>query len=112
MNTNDLLNEIKDLLTVGYGITAITSGVQITTVAGVPKRLAAISIDAKWTLVQAIPANTTRLAAGDINIDETPASVRGIILYAGESQWFPLDPYDIYIDVATTAQGATYIALK
>lgn len=96
---------------VGHDVTGITSGSKAVTTAGTAERLAAASIGAKWTLVQAKPANTTRVAVGGSTVDETPASVLGTILYPGESVWLPLDPYLIYCDPATSGEGATYNAL-
>ena len=95
---------------VGHDITGITSGTKAGT-AGTAVRLAAASINAKWTLVQATPANTQRGAVGGSTIDETPATVKGHILYPGESVWLPLDPYNIYWDAATGTESVIYNAL-
>jgi len=96
---------------VGHDITGITSGSQVTTTAGTPVRLAAASISAKYTIVQAIPANTKRVAVGGSTVDETAATVKGTILNPSESVLLPLDPYNIYVDPQVSTEGVTYNAL-
>jgi len=94
---------------VGSGHDIISGGKAVTT-AGTAERLATARVSAIYTVVQALPANTGRLAVGNEDVDETAASVKGTILYPGESVTLPLDPYDIYCDVATSAEGVTYNA--
>jgi len=89
----------------------IISGKKAVTAAGTAERLAAASINAKWTLVQAIPANTSRIAVGGVGVDETAASVKGTILYPGEMVLLPIDPYNIYADPAVNGEGVTYNVL-
>jgi len=93
---------------VGHDITGITSGSKTIDAAGTPERLAAASVGAKGTIVQAIPANTKRVAVGGSTVDETAATVKGNILNPGESIYIPLDPYLIYGDAQVNGEGFTY----
>ena len=89
----------------GHDITTFGS-VTVVGVAGTPTALAASSTPAKYAKVQNNPANTGRAAVGDAAVDETAASVEGLILYSGESTpWIPCDNLtDIYVDVAVNGE--------
>lgn len=93
---------------IGHDVTGLTSGSKAVTAAGTAERLAAITASAKWTLVQAKPANTQRVAVGGSTVDETAATVKGTILYSGEMVWLPLDPYDIFCDPQVSGEGVTF----
>ncbi len=96
---------------VGHDVTGITSGSKAVTTAGEAERLAAASIGAKYTIVQADPANTKRVAVGGSTVDETAATVKGTILNPGEPFMLPLDPYLIYADVQVNGEKIIYNAL-
>jgi len=118
VNSDEILAAIQDLVTgivlaastavigkVGHDITTFGS-VTVVGVAATPTALAASSTPAKYAKVQNNPANTGRAAVGDSAVDETAASVEGLILYPGESTpWIPCDNLtDIYIDVAVNGE--------
>jgi len=98
---------------VGHNITGIASSNRAVTTAGTRVTLTAASTPAKYVKIQAKPANTGRIAVGGSSVDETPATVDGLILYAAEnSGWIPCDDLvDIYLDSSVSAEGVTYIYL-
>uniref|UniRef100_A0A6M3JBQ7 Uncharacterized protein n=1 Tax=viral metagenome TaxID=1070528 RepID=A0A6M3JBQ7_9ZZZZ len=95
---------------VGHTVTGIQSGSKAVTTAGTAETLVASTTPAKYVQIQAKPANTGRVAIGGSAVDETAATIKGIILYPGESTpWIPCDDLvDIYVDVAVSTQGVTF----
>lgn len=94
---------------VGHAITGIQSGSKAVTTAGTSETLSS-ALAAKYVQIQAKPANTGRVAVGGSAVDETAASIKGIILYPGESTpWIPIDNLaEIFVDVAVNGEGVTF----
>lgn len=98
--------EIKKI----QGADSIGTGTKTVAVAGTAEQIVSITTPIRRVWIQALETNTGAICIGGRDVDETPASRKGLALYATQGQWFNInDLSKLWIDVALGGEGFNYL---
>ena len=93
-----------------HGATGLTGGTTTITTAGTPERITTTTTPIRRVWIQALDTNTGVVAIGGMNVDETPATRKGLAIFATQGQWFEVSDLSIiWLDVSVGGEGVNYL---